>query len=59
MTFKTAASRVGNGLLDGLSAIADANTRSQIEKIDTEMAELQEQMDQLQENRDQLEKTLG
>jgi predicted nuclease with TOPRIM domain len=58
MTFKTAAKSVGNGLLNGLGAIADAQTRNRIEEIDTEMSELQEQLDQLQEERDRLEKTL-
>jgi seryl-tRNA synthetase len=59
MTFKTVASTVGNGLLDGLSAIADAHTLGEIAKIDAEVDALQERLDTLQKERDQLQKRLG
>jgi hypothetical protein len=59
MSFKTAAATVGNGLLDGLCAIADAQTRNRIAEIDSELEVLRKQMIPLQEERDQLEQQLS
>lgn len=58
MKIKTAASRLGNGLLDGLSAIHDASIRSQIEELDEQLETLRKQMVDVQSKKDKLEAQL-
>jgi hypothetical protein len=55
MTFKTTASRIGNGLLDGLSAIHDATIQHEIDQLDTELDMLRKQMTEVQKKKDELE----
>lgn len=59
MKLKPVAKTVGRGLLNGLVAIADAQTQNQINEIDRENDALRKQMTQLQERRDRLEGTLS
>lgn len=42
MTFKHAAANLGNGLLNGMSAIHNASINSQVAELDEQIAELQE-----------------
>jgi hypothetical protein len=58
MTFKSTASSIGNGILDGLSAIHDASIRSQIEDLDEQLEALTKQMTDIRSKKTKLEDQL-
>lgn len=58
MTFKSAMSSVGNGLLTGVSAIHNASIHGQITVLDDEILELEEQLKQKREEKTRLEDQL-
>lgn len=58
MSVKTAAARVGNGLLDGMNAIHNASIRSQIEELDKQTEGLAAQIADIQEKKAKLKKQL-
>jgi prefoldin subunit 5 len=55
MTMKTAASKVGNGLLTATKAVHNSAIQGQIDEIDTEMDELQNRINELKDRRSDLE----
>lgn len=59
MKLKTAASRVGHGLLDGLVAIHDANVQLKIDELDKQLDALTKQMTDLQSRKTNLTKQLN
>lgn len=58
MTFKTALSSVGNGLLTGVSAVHNASIHNQVTVIDDEILELEKQLNQKREEKTRLEDQL-
>lgn len=58
MTLKSAASRVGNGFVDVMSAVHDASIRSQITEIDSQTEALVRQLADLHEKKTKLESEL-
>jgi septal ring factor EnvC (AmiA/AmiB activator) len=58
MTFKSALSATGNGILDGLSAIHDASIRSQIKELDEQLEALTKQMTDIRAKKTKLEDQL-
>jgi dynactin complex subunit len=59
MTLKTTASRIGNGILDGLSAIHDISVQNQIDELDTQLEALTKQMTDLQSKKTGLQDQLS
>lgn len=58
MSFKTAASRFGNGVLDVLDEMHKGQVRSEIAEIDKEQAALRAQLARLEETRTEKAKQL-
>lgn len=58
MTFKTAMSGIGNGLVTGLSVISNAQTQTQIDEIDTEIRTLEAQLATLNQRKTDLQNRL-
>lgn len=58
MTFKSAMSNVGNGLLDGLSAIHNVSIQNQIDELDSQLEALTKQMTDLQSKKTELQDQL-
>lgn len=58
MTIKSTAATIGNGILDGLSAIHDASLRSQIEELDEQLEALTKQMTDIRAKKTKLEDQL-
>lgn len=55
MTFKTAMSTIGSGLLTTTAVIANAGIQTQIDEIDTELETLTKRMIELSEKKTDLE----
>lgn len=56
MTFKSALSATGKGLLNGASAIHNATINSQVAVINDEIEELERQLAEKHEQKDRLER---
>lgn len=54
MSFKTAAARVGNALVDAANEMHNSNVRTQITKIDEEQTALRAQLTRLEQDRSKL-----
>lgn len=58
MTFKSAMSSLGNGLLTATTIIADSGVQAQITEIDTELQTLELKMEELRRQKSSLEARL-
>lgn len=59
MTIKSAMSNVGNGILEGISAIHNASIETEIKDIDAQLTALTQQITDLQEKKTKLKDQLA